>query len=67
MDKHLNDARYLADMVKGTPLASNWGPLARFRARRRGLVGLNLKRYCDAVRAAMTAQLRKTFSRVRPV
>lgn len=67
MDKHLNDARYLAATVKGTPLESNWGPLARFRARRRGLVGLNLKRYCDAVRAAMTAELHATFARVRPV
>lgn len=67
MEKHLNDARFLASMVKGTPLASNWGPLARFRARRRGLVGQNLKRYCDAVRAAMAAELRATFARVRPV
>jgi hypothetical protein len=67
MDKHLNDARFLAATVKGTPLASNWAPLARFRARRRGLVGANLKRYCDAVRAFLMAELHNTFARVRPV
>ena len=49
MDKHLEDARFCADQVRGTILANNWQPLAKARALKRGLRGSNLTKYVEMV------------------